>query len=124
MPGGVLAGCYNFGLPNAGAADCARWCFTALEPSPQPSNQPTGLFHVSPSELDFASGVAYCTRVGLGIARIDSATELELAQAAIRAAGVEKAVSGAYSLGDGLGWAWFPSTTRWLEWEFPLNVGV
>ena len=79
-----------------------------------------GTFSVSSYEMDYDAGIAHCASLGGSLATIHDTAALASARATIAAAGVEKAIVGAES--DGNGWTWLGST-RWDTSGFPLNTG-
>ena len=92
---------FSYRLPNSGAPSL-------------------GTFSVSSYEMDYDAGIAHCASLGGSLATIHDTAELASARATIAAAGVEKAIVGAES--DGNGWTWLGST-RWDTSGFPLNTG-
>ena len=92
---------FSYRLPNSGAPSL-------------------GTFSVSSYEMDYDAGIAHCASLGGSLATIHDTAALASARATIAAAGVEKAIVGAES--DGNGWTWLGST-RWDTSGFPLNTG-
>ena len=77
-------------------------------------------FHVSSEAMNWDQGFMYCSSQNMVLATIKSAAELQLARTIIWEAGVTKAITAAYSHGNG--WTW-GGTTQWHAHGFPLNTG-
>jgi len=118
----------------AAAATSAPTSTPTVAPASAPTSAPASalttavnplspVYRVSATSMDFVNGVLFCSSIGMSIGRIDSEAALGMAQAAMISAGVEKAISGAYSDGDGSGWKWLGSDIGWDTASFPLNVG-
>ena len=77
---------------------------------------------VSPNAMNQNDGFTYCSANGMTLAAIYTEWALTGARMALSAAGATKAITSAMSSGDGDGWRWGPTGTRWLDTEFPLMV--
>ena len=78
-------------------------------------------FHVSDDSFNYEEAAKYCESKSSTLASIYTAEELAEARAAIKAKGIDKAITSAFA--DGTGWKWREKTEYWKYDEFPLNTG-
>ena len=78
-------------------------------------------FHVSDASFNYEEAAMYCESKSSTLASIYTAEELAEARAAIKAKGIDKAITSAFA--DGTGWKWREKTEYWKYDEFPLNTG-
>jgi hypothetical protein len=79
------------------------------------------VFRVSDASFNYEEAAKYCEGKSMTLASIYTAEELAEARAAIKAKGIDKAITSAFA--DGAGWKWREKTEYWTYERFPLNTG-